>query len=79
MGDLDYLFGPINKKYCLYFYILSIVGFVYFAGFLISGVFIGLSKRKTFEYYVMLVSGALVFFLFYFQNRLLYTMCSQSL
>lgn len=79
MGDLDYLFGPINKKYCIFFYILSVVGFVYFLGFLITGVYLGVVKRKPTEYFFMIASGALMFFFFYFQNRLLYTMCSQSL
>jgi len=76
MGDLDYLFGPINKKYCLYFYILSVIGFIYFVAFLISGVMIGVSKKKGPEYYFYLFMGASVFFLFYFQNRLWYTMCT---
>ena len=79
MGDLDYLFGPINRKYCIYFYILSVIGFIYFATFIVSGIYIGIAKRKTIEYYLYLVMGASVFFLFYFQNRLLYTMCNQSL
>jgi hypothetical protein len=26
---LDALFGPLNKKYCLWFYFLSVFGFVF--------------------------------------------------
>lgn len=81
MGDLDYLFGPISHKYCIYFYILSVVGFVYFAAFLIVGLYIGLFTKpvKGFKYYISFIMGLSIFFFFYFQNRLLYTMCNNSI
>ena len=80
MGDFDYLFGPISHKYCLWFYILSVIAFVYFVLFIITGLYIGLSTSvKGFKYYIILALGSSFPFFMYFQNRLLYNMCNQSI
>jgi len=71
----DNLFGPMSKDYCLYFYFLSIVGFIFLMLTVISSLFIGISKRKDGEYFFKMFLIALGYFIFYFQNRLLYSMC----
>lgn len=76
---LDTFFGPLDQKYCDYFYILSILGFVLLAIFVISSVFVGLSKRKGLDYYMQMIGVAMGYALFYFQNRLLHTMCVGAL
>jgi len=76
---LDTLFGPLDQKYCDYFYILSVLGFVLLAIFMISSLFVGLSKRKGVDYYIQMIGVALGYGLFYFQNRLLHTMCVGAL
>ena len=73
------LFGPLQKEYCIWFYFLSVIGFVLFVLLLISGIFLGLSKGKGAEYYYYLFIASLAYGIFYFQNRLLFTMCSKSL
>jgi hypothetical protein len=75
MNYVDTLFGPLSKQYCVYFYFLSIFGFILLAVFLVSSIFIGLSKRKGIEYYMQVVGIALGYAIFYFQNRLLHSMC----
>jgi hypothetical protein len=76
---LDSLFGPLDKKYCDYFYILSILGFILLAIFLVSSVLVGLSKRKGLDFYMQALSVSIGYGLFYFQNRLLHSMCLGSM
>lgn len=75
MNYLDTLFGPLSKQYCIYFYFLSIFGFILLAIFVISSIVVGLSKRKGIDYYMQVVGIALGYAIFYFQNRLLHSMC----
>ena len=76
---LDTLFGPLNKKYCLWFYILSVFGFVFLFILLALTLFIVISKRKGIDFYLQMLVGSLAYVIFYFQNRLLYSMCVSSI
>ena len=85
MNDtMDYLFGPLNKDYCIYFYALSIFGFVYLIITLITSIGIAIaatssgSKKITFMFWINTLGLCLGYFIFYFQNRLLHTMCSTN-
>lgn len=76
MGStLDYLFGPLSKEYCIWFYFLEIWGFIMVILFLIVSIINGIKKRKSMEYYFYVLVASLTYFVFYFQNRLLHTMC----
>jgi hypothetical protein len=75
---MDYLFGPLGKRYCNYFYYLSIM-FLFFFGcaclMVIKNLF---SKKKDMSFtsiYLILTQP----FLMYFINRLYYSMCVNSL
>ena len=50
---MDNVYGPLSKHYCIYFYYLSIFGFVLLFLTLISTLFIGISKNKGFSFYLM--------------------------
>lgn len=69
------LFGPLPKSYCLYFYYLSILGFVLLTLSLISNIALGLNKNKGLEFYLSSFMISVSYLIFYFQNRLLYSMC----
>jgi len=69
------IFGHLGSEYCIYFYYLSIFGFALMIMTVVSYVWIGIAKKLGFRHYLQMVSAALVYFIFYFQNRLLYTMC----
>ena len=73
------LFGPLDQKYCNYFLFLSILGLVLLALFLISFVFIGVMTKKPFDFYLGGLFVALTYLLFYFQSRLLHSMCAGTL
>jgi hypothetical protein len=79
MDDIQQtFFSPLGKQYCLYFYILSVIGLIFVAVVLFSAVIIGVSKRKGLDFYFAALMGSLGYAVFYFQNRLLYSMCIAS-
>ena len=73
------LFGAIGKEYCLYFYLLSVIGLFLFVVALFGAVYVGLSKGKGVDYFLPAIAASLVYFLTYLQNRLLYNMCAKTL
>lgn len=73
--DFKDLFSPLSREFCLWFYYLSIIGFVFLVITLISAIVVGITKKKGGEYFMTMLMVALSYFIFYFQNRLLYSMC----
>ena len=74
---MDYLFGPIGREYCLYFYFLSVFAFVMFVITLLSIFMLAMKGKTKFS----MLEGTLVVFqplLLYFVNRLFYSMCVNS-
>lgn len=71
------LFSPLPQKYCLFFYLTMFLGFVIMIismGMLIFGIF----RKFDAEKLTMGVLAVLTYFIVYFQNRLLYSMCVKS-
>ena len=75
---LQTVFGPLGKDYCLYFYILSMVGFFLLVLLGITSIMIGISQRKGFDFYFQMLTVGIGYAIFYFQNRLLHSMCVGS-
>jgi hypothetical protein len=74
-------FGPLGKEWCLYFYVLSIIFFITFFLILIGIIITAVTKPKKMD---MMFIGNIVVLLFnsilaYFVNRLLNTMCMNSI
>ena len=78
-NTLDTLFGPLGKDYCIYFYILSVFGLIAAIILLVSPVVIGIYKKKDPAYYLQSLMVVLVYGFLYFQNRLLFNMCANTL
>ena len=78
-STLDYIYGPISQKYCLYFYILSVIGFVLLLFVVIATVYQGFTKKHPISFYLSMVMLAVLYAMFYLQNRLLYNMCVGTL
>ena len=80
MADImETLFGPLDRKFCDYFWLLSVLGFVLLAVLLISSLLVGISKNKGSDFYFQTISIALGYAIFYLQNRLLHSMCTGSM
>jgi hypothetical protein len=75
MDVLDTLFGPVSKKYCSLFYYLMVGSFFVYVAMIISAVVWGISHNKGIAFYAVGSLFAFMFFLMYFQIRLLYSMC----
>lgn len=69
------VFGPLSRKYCDWFFYLSVIAFVFMVLTVVSGVLALISKKLKMEYVMAICWSALMYAAFYFQNRLLYTMC----
>ena len=80
MNDVfNQLFGPLDVRYCDYFLILSIIGFVLLVILLLSSLIVGITQKEGAGFYMQVISIALGYVILYFQNRLLNSMCVASL
>ncbi len=79
----DYLFGPLDNKYCLYFYYLSVFGYAFFVLTAIYLLYFLIVTKKTEVFYFSIIYklflSSLIYGVFYFQNRILYSMCIKSI
>jgi hypothetical protein len=76
---MESIYGNLPKDYCLYFYVLSMFGFILMIFTFIVALIVGIMKKKDFSFYFQALMGVLAYGLFYFQNRLLHSMCMNSL
>lgn len=76
------LFGPLDKQYCLYFYILTVLGFIFALMMFFYFLYLlyaansgsNIAKRSGLMLQPVFIS-ILTYIVFYFQNRILYSMC----
>jgi hypothetical protein len=74
-------FGPLDKGYCYYFFIITIVFFTGFVILIANEVLFILQNINKLNFR-MLSGGFIILFnmfIAYFVNRLLYSMCVRSL
>ncbi len=70
----ELFFSPLNKEYCAFFYLMTVIMFVLLIMSMI-GVIVIIAKSKKKADYPLLFSNVFTLALVYFQNRLLYSMC----
>ena len=68
-------FGPLGRKFCLWFLALSIIPFIALVLLVLSSLYLALVKKRSVNVYGVLVAS-IGYLILYFQNRLLYSMCS---
>lgn len=77
---MDSTFGPLGKQYCNWFYWLSVISLVLFVISIVTllyALFFGNEKIST-GLLMNLLAISFVYFIPYFENRLLFTMCQNS-
>jgi hypothetical protein len=80
----NYFFGPLDKKYCVLFYVFTVINLLLFLFALFmaaKGVLSKLFKSKSMMSLndLLSIAYALLFsFVMYIQSRLLYSMCATS-
>lgn len=79
MTNIDeYLFGPLSKNWCLYFYILSILSFISFIFAFIYSLFYIFKKNADKRISLGLFIYSFAFFVMYVERRILHGMCIHS-
>lgn len=82
MSDfMTIFFGPLDKEACLYFLFLSVVFFIILVLTAGSELIYIVRNYKNLNFRLF-TNGILIlfnFFIIYFVNRLMYTMCTKSL
>ena len=81
--DLEGIFSPLSIEYCMWFYYLQSTGFIFLVILMLSTLFLlisgdtkkGKDKSSMFAMLFMILTYAV----FYFQNRLFYSICVKSL
>jgi len=76
---MNQLFGPMDKFYCLWFLYLSIFGFVLFTVAVLTFLVLAITKKRSGQFYFQMFMVAMGYFVFYFQNRLLHSMCVNTI
>ena len=82
MSDLvTTFFGPLDKKACIYFLVISVLFFMGLIILLFNEIYYVINNfgRLNFR---LITSGLIILFnvfIAYFVNRLLYTMCNKTL
>jgi len=81
MYSFNDLFTPLDKKYCNYFYYLSVITYCFFIFMILTLVWSLLFHSKKLDIYICINSVSIIIssFLAYFVNRLMYSMCVKSL
>ncbi len=75
--EIKNLFSPLDKKYCMYFYILSVFSFIFMIISIISMIML-LGDFQKHKFVIMTSTSSIIMLaISYFSNRLLYTMCSR--
>ena len=74
-------FGPLDKSSCVYFLFLSVIFFGILVFALIAEIYFTITNFRQLNFRIVSHSLLLLlnFFIVYFVNRLMYTMCIKSL
>ena len=81
MNSLENLFTPLDKKYCIYFYYISIISFSFFVLIILSTTWCLAFQTKKINFIFCMNAFSIMIstFLSYFVNRLMYSMCVRSM
>jgi hypothetical protein len=78
---MEKIFGPLDKKSCIYFLIITVIFFVSFVILVTHELFYIMTNLNKLNFRMFSTAVVLSFnvFLAYFVNRLMYSMCVKSL
>jgi hypothetical protein len=78
MNINEYLFGPLDKNWCLYFYFLSILWYIAFLVSVFSLISYLFTKKIDSKVVIALIMYSLTVLVMYFEKRILHGMCINS-
>ena len=71
--------GALGKSYCVYFNLISLIGLFLTIFVTIIIIYNLLTQSKSSQYYLAAYIALITYFFIYFQNKLLFDMCRNSL
>jgi hypothetical protein len=75
MNSMDSILGPLDKRYCLYFYYITIIFFVLMVFTFVGMLYHAFKNTGDSKFYIAGIGMLMSYGVFYFQSRLLYSMC----
>lgn len=82
---MDFLFSPLPKQYCFYYYLVMVFAFVVFT-VAFAGAFMGMINKSNSKSMRSILTGifgvlaiSLPMFIGYFQARLMYSVCNAAI
>ena len=77
----DTIFGPVNKNFCVIFYVFTVISFIFLCIAVFGGIAVFLKKPKLLDFKNVFASLLALFnlTLVYFVYRVIHTMCIKSL
>lgn len=75
MSLRNLFFGPVDIKYCTYFYMLSLIQFSMMILALCTFIYLVLSGNKDSKTKMTALLGTVIYGMFYLQNRIIHSMC----
>lgn len=75
----DNIVGTLSRKYCFYFYVITIFSFIIFIGSLISIITVIYKGKYNYSLLFSLFALSFTQFLMYIQSRLFYSICESTL
>lgn len=80
MKTMSNLFTPFkNEDPCIWFYFLSVAGFALLLFSLLGSIYFGFITKNKSTMVPIFIYSIFFYFIVYFQNRLLYSMCVKSI
>jgi hypothetical protein len=79
MSEITFFAPLVNPDFCLLFYYLSIFSFTLVVLAIFSLIALTFNKKMNFILFVQMIWVVSLYILVYFQNRVLYSMCTKSI
>lgn len=74
------IFAPlVNPDFCLLFYYLSIFSFTLIVLAIFSSIILVFKKKMNFNLFMQMIWVISIYIFVYFQNRVLFSMCTKSI
>lgn len=79
MSEITFFAPLVNPDFCLLFYYLSIFCFTLVVLSVFSLIVLTFQKKMNVNLFVQMIWVISIYILVYFQNRVLYSMCTKSI
>jgi hypothetical protein len=79
MSEITFFAPLVNPDFCLLFYYLSIFSFTLVVLAIFSSIVLVFKKKMNYIIFVQMIWAISVYTIMYFQNRVLFSMCTKSI